>query len=145
MYECKSRASEQLRPDEQKHLFACIQLHSTSSSPGAKTNFARNIATHNTFARWANSQQSVQIDQQMQIKAAALRCKYYAAELIHSLYFSVLRLKDTAKCFSLNVSLLTPSLLFGRFLAHTVNECNLAIIPPVRVKIKIHCMYSPLS
>lgn len=95
VYEWKSGASKQLCPQEQRHVFACVQLHSTSPGPGAKNNFARNITTHNTFARSMNSLQSVRIGRREQIKAAVLRCKYCAAEWIQ--YFPCLDSKTQPK------------------------------------------------
>lgn len=62
-------------PGEQKHLFACVQLHSTSPRPGAKTNFAKNITTHHTFARLMTGQQSPPILRPWLIKALLLQCK----------------------------------------------------------------------
>lgn len=86
VYECKSGAGKQLCPQEQKHLFACVQLHSASPDPGAKTNFARNIATHNTFAELTKRPPSAQIGWQEQIKASVLQCKYCGAERSLSRY-----------------------------------------------------------
>lgn len=59
-------------PGEQKHLFACVQLHSTSPRPGAKTNLAKNITTHHTFARLMTGQQSPPILRLWLIKALVL-------------------------------------------------------------------------
>lgn len=97
MDECKSGASKQLCPREQKHLFACVQLHSASPDPGAKTNFARNIATHSTFAELTKRPQSARIGGQRQIKAAVLQDKYCGAEWSLSHYFQWVQGETVAK------------------------------------------------
>ena len=83
-------------PEEQKHLFACVQLHSTSPGPGAKTNFARN---HNSsHLSTVDERPAVALDKpsRRQIKAPMLECKYCAGRMNSVSLLSLPGPKDTA-------------------------------------------------